>query len=152
MKMMACIRIRGRVDVQKTIAQTMDMLRVGIKHACSLIPDNQIGMLRKAKDYITWGEINKETLVMLLKKRAMISNKKKVTEGYLKEKGTSFEKLADDLLSGKINLKSLDIKPFFRLNPPRKGYGSTGMKKSFKLGGSLGYRGEEINDILKKMM
>ncbi len=152
MKILACIRIRGRVDVQQPINQTMDMLRIGIKHACSLIPDNQIGMLRKAKDYITWGEINKETLVMLLKKRAMISNSKKVTEGYLKEKGTTFEKLADEILSGKSDLKTLGIKPFFRLNPPRKGYGKKGIKKAFKLGGPLGYRGENINDFLKGMM
>jgi large subunit ribosomal protein L30 len=41
------------------------------------------------------------------------------------------------------------MKPLFRLHPPRKGY--KGIRNSVKEGGSLGYRGEAINDLAKRM-
>lgn len=43
-------------------------------------------------------------------------------------------------------------KPYFRLAPPRKGFGRKGIKVPFKTGGGLGYRGEKINDLIKRMM
>ena len=39
-----------------------------------------------------------------------------------------------------------------RLSPPRKGYGRKGIKVSFKAGGALGYRGDKINDLVKRML
>jgi len=38
----------------------------------------------------------------------------------------------------------------FRLNPPKKGYKS--IKKSYKEGGALGYRGEKINNLIQRMI
>ena len=43
-------------------------------------------------------------------------------------------------------------KPYFRLNPPRKGFGRKGIKVDFKIGGALGERKEKINDLIKRMM
>ena len=43
-------------------------------------------------------------------------------------------------------------KKFFRLHPPRKGFERKGIKIPFKLGGALGYRGEKINDLIKRML
>ena len=43
-----------------------------------------------------------------------------------------------------------DVKPLFRLTPPRKGY--EGVKRSFQNGGALGYRGAKINDLIQRMM
>ena len=43
------------------------------------------------------------------------------------------------------------IKPF-RLNPPRGGFERKGIKVSFNSGGALGYRGEKINSLIKKML
>ncbi|RLI23172.1 50S ribosomal protein L30, partial [Candidatus Bathyarchaeota archaeon] len=44
-----------------------------------------------------------------------------------------------------------DIKPVFRLHPPRKGFKGK-IKKSFKAGGASGYRGEAINELLERMI
>ncbi len=44
----------------------------------------------------------------------------------------------------------LDIKPVFRLHPPRKGYED--IRLSVKEGGSLGYRGENIKDLAERML
>ena len=44
------------------------------------------------------------------------------------------------------------IKKFYRLDPPRKGFGRKGIKMAFSKGGALGYRAEKINDLVKRMM
>ena len=55
-------------------------------------------------------------------------------------------------MAGKAKLADAGIKPFFRLAPPRQGFGKIGIKKGFAEKGALGYRGKEINALLKKMM
>ena len=47
-------------------------------------------------------------------------------------------------------LKESGLKPIFRLSPPRKGYEST--RTPYSKGGSLGYRSENINELLEKMI
>jgi large subunit ribosomal protein L30 len=50
-----------------------------------------------------------------------------------------------------VQLKDLkDIKPVFRLHPPKKGFKGT-IKRSYKSGGVTGYRGEDINNLIKRM-
>ncbi|AAR39160.1 NEQ311 [Nanoarchaeum equitans Kin4-M] len=151
MALYAIFRVRGRVDVRKDIEDTLKLLRVHRKNYLSIMPKTESieGMIQKAKDYITWGEIDEKTLAELLKKRGRISRRKKLTLEYIKEKGfNSFEELAKALIEGKVTLKELGIKPFFRLRPPSKGYGKKGIKKHFNEGGALGYRGEKINDLI----
>jgi len=43
-------------------------------------------------------------------------------------------------------------KKFYRLNPPKGGYGRKGTKVPFKIGGALGYRGDNINTLIKRML
>jgi len=40
----------------------------------------------------------------------------------------------------------------YRLHPPRKGYGKKGIKVAFRVGGSLGDRGDGINDLIARMV
>ncbi len=77
----AVILIRGRVGVTFDIKRTLDQLRLLRKYACVVLPKNDsvMGMLQKAKDYITWGEITPETEKLLIEKRG-----KKDEEGKLK--------------------------------------------------------------------
>ncbi|MFQ5920061.1 MAG: 50S ribosomal protein L30, partial [Thermoplasmata archaeon] len=59
--------------------------------------------------------------------------------------------LANAVLEGKADLQRMgDVKPVFRLHPPRRGYG--GAKRSFREGGALGDRGSAINELLRRMM
>ncbi len=152
--MFAVVRIRGSAGVRREIADTLAMLRLHrINHAVIIeeTPSYK-GMLQKAKDYITWGEIDKETIVKMIKKRGRLIGNKRITEDYIKnETGySSFEKFAEGLLKGEFRFEDFDMKPVFRLHPPRKGYEN--VKKSFKEGGSLGYRGEKINNLLERMI
>lgn len=152
--MYAIIRIRGRTGIKKNIADTLDMLNLTrISHAV-VIPETPSykGMLQKAKDYITWGEISEETFKLLLAERGRLPGNKRVTDEYVKENTDydSVESLAVAIYNEETTLKDSGLKPLFRLNPPKKGY--EGTKKTFVEGGSLGYRSENINELLEKMI
>ena len=86
---------------------------------------------------------------MLLRWGRTIGNKK-VDEKYFKEKGYTLEKFVDDFFDKKVKLQDLDVKPVFRLHPPRKGY--EGIKRPYSLGGALGNRGDDINELLNRMI
>ena len=152
--MMIALRVRGRTGIKKDIADTLDMLRLTrINHAVLLSDDpSHQGMLQKAKDYITWGEIDQETLTQLIEKRGRLPGRERFTPEALAELGDykSAEELSEALINEKTTLKESGLKPVFRLHPPRKGYNH--IRKSFKEGGTLGYRGEEIITLVKKMI
>jgi len=110
-------------------------------------------MLQIVKDYTTWGEINKETLSKLLSARGKLVGDKPLTEEYLKKATPyhSFEKLSEAILESKVKYKELpEIKPVFRLNPPKKGHRT--IKRSFVNKGSLGYRKDQINTLIERML
>jgi len=151
----AVIRVRGTVNVRHDIKKTLQMLRLHRVNHCVIVEENETfkGMLQKAKDYITWGELDKDTLVELIKKRGRLVGDKPVDDEYIKNSTPykSVEEFAEAILDGKIRYRDLpDIKPVFRLSPPRKGY--EGIKRAYSVGGALGYRGKDINDLIKRMM
>ncbi|MCD6367916.1 MAG: 50S ribosomal protein L30 [Candidatus Aenigmarchaeota archaeon] len=151
--MLAVIRIRGRVKVRKEIEDTLDILKLSRKHRCILVNEDPVtlGMIQKVKDYVTWGNISKDMIKELIQKRGRIAGDKKVSEDFLKEKGIDgFDDLVEKLTSGKIKLKDVGIKPYFRLTPPSKGF--KGSIKQHYPKGALGNRGEKINDLLKRMI
>ena len=141
-KQLAAIRIRGLTDVHTTIQDTLKMLRLYKNNYCCVLPNNDIyvGMLKKAKDYITWGEIDDETFNMLIEKRGEEFNGRE-TDSNQKIKYNDF-----------VIVNNKKIKKYFRLNAPRKGFGRKGIKYSYQNGGALGYRGEKINDLIKRMV
>lgn len=153
--MYAVIRVRGRVGVRKTIADTLKLLRLHRVNHCVLIPSTPSyeGMLKKVKDYVTWGEIDKPTLLELIRTRGRLYGEKEITDEYIREH-TSFknlEEFVDALLQQKIQYKDLpNVKPVFRLHPPIGGWEKT--KRAFVEGGALGYRGKAINELILRML
>lgn len=151
----AAVRVRGTVNVRGDIKDTLKMLRLNRVNHCVIVPKDPSmeGMLRKTKDYITWGEPKPETLAKLILKRSRLENGKKVTDSYIK-KNTKFRSIiafAKAVCDGKERFSDLkSIKPVIRLHPPIKGY--EGIKRSFVEGGALGYRGEKINDLIERMI
>ena len=122
----------------------------------SVLIDNRpsfMGMLQTANNYITWGEISKETLLALIKKRGKLEGNKKITDEYAKRNNfKSLDELAEALYDCTIEYWKLpEIKQVFKLHPPSKGFrGKT--KKGYNQGGELGYRGEKINELINRMM
>ncbi len=153
---MAVVRIRGRVGIKPDIRYTLDMLRIRRKFWATIVPytPSYKGMLHKVKDYSTYGEVDEETLVELLRYRGRLRNGGKITDEWLRE-NTEFESvegLAGAILSGKVKFHKLEwVIPYFRLRPPKGGF-KRSTKRSWNDGGELGYRGEEINRLLRRMI
>ena len=65
----AVVRVRGTLRVKPDIKETLRLLRLNKVNHCIVIPESPEyrGMLLKAKDYITWGEVDAETMTSLLK-------------------------------------------------------------------------------------
>ncbi len=159
MNLYAIIRLRGRVDVPPDVKYTLRLLRLHKKFHCVLYPSTLPGidgMLHVVKDWVTWGEIDYDTLVELLYKRGRIPGNKPLTDEYVeKVLGISggIKELARKLLQGELMLHKLEdkVKPVFRLHPPRGGFKGS-IKKPYGDGGELGYRGPAINELIKRML
>lgn len=151
---LAVIRIRGGVRGRKSARDTLRMLGLSRMNHCVLVDNTSTyrGMLQKAKDYITWGEVDPETVAILLKKRGRLIGNKRLEEKLLYMLGFGgFKEFADAFCNNKVNLKAIPgLKKVFRLHPPKKGFRST--KKSVGEGGDLGYRGEKINELIVRML
>ncbi|MHA1860394.1 MAG: 50S ribosomal protein L30 [Candidatus Asgardarchaeia archaeon] len=152
--MLAVIRIRGTVNVRKDVSDTLLMLRLKRVNNCVIIPETPqyLGMLKKVRGMVTWGEIDVKTLSRLLQERGKVIEGKRLDEKSLKEITgfESFDEFAKALVKGKVKLKDFKkIKPVFKLNPPRHGF------KSIRLyypKGDLGDRGKDINQLLERMI
>ncbi|MFQ6127646.1 MAG: 50S ribosomal protein L30 [Thermoplasmata archaeon] len=151
----AVVRIRGTVGVAGDIAATLKILRLNKPNHCVIVPKHPEyeGMLQKAKDYLTWGEIQPEVLARMLITRGSTAGKGKINDAYVKKhsKYRSVIAFAKAVAKEEELLSSLNgLKPVIRLHPPIRGY--EGIKRPYSLGGSLGYRGQKINDLLLKML
>ena len=149
------VKIRGTVRAQKETRETLDFLHLAHTNHAVLIDSRAayMGMLQRVNSYITYGEPTKETVAMMLQKRARLAGDKKLTDEYLQKIGyKSIDDLAEAIVNCKVQFQKLpDVDPRFKLHPPSKGYkGKT--KKGFKAGGEAGYRGEAINDLVKRMV
>jgi large subunit ribosomal protein L30 len=125
------------------------------KNCHATLIDNRpsyLGMLRKSRNYITWGEPTKEKLSLLIKRRGRLEGNKKITDDYAKDIGyKSLDNLIESIYDLEVEYKNLPkIKPVFRLHPPKKGFKGK-IKRSFAAGGVSGYRGEAINRLIKDM-
>lgn len=151
----AAVRIRGIINVNPDIKRTLNLLNLTRANHCVILQEDKStkGMLQVAKDYITWGEIEKDVLSKLIKSRGRLMGDKQLSEEYLKSSTShnTIDKLSEAIIGSKFKYKEIpNIKPIFRLNPPIKGY--EGIKRSYKNKGALGYRGKDINKLIEKMI
>jgi large subunit ribosomal protein L30 len=144
--MLAVVRIRGDIDIRRTIRDTLKMLGLKKTNHVTILADNPVnrGMIQKVKDFVTWGEIDDATLTALISKWG-----RKEADNRLEAKEAA--EFAKSLASGKTTFKKAGVKSYFRLHPPTKGHAREGIKKPYSTGGVLGYRGKSINNLLAKM-
>ncbi len=135
-KLLAVIRVRGRVKVRQSISETLDRLR--LRHVNNLVllkgDDSYLGMVQKCKDFVTFGEIDKDVLGKLLTSKGLSAGSDAV----------------DSLASGSKTVKDLKLEMPLKMHPPKRGY--EGIKKDYRSGGALGYRGAEINKLIERML
>ncbi len=139
--MIAIIRISGLVGVDENIENTLTRLRLRRKYACVVLKDSKElgGMLKKIRSFVSYGEIDKETFLKLVEERGELIDKKKKTD----KKGSG-----EQYFDGKLKkLQEANIKPFFRLHPPRKGINA----KVHYPKGVLG-KNKKINELIMRML
>lgn len=154
-KCIAAVKIRGTIQAPREVRETLRLLNLKRTNYAVLI-DNRpsyLGMLRTAQNFITWGEVSREIIALMLEKRGRIAGNKAISEDYLKRIGyNSIEELADAIFNCKVEYSRLpEIQPYFRLHPPAKGFKGK-IKKGYLMGGELGYRGEDINNLIRRMI
>ena len=138
--MHAVIRVRGDVNLRKEMKDTLRMLRLNRVNHCILIrQDPKLeGMVRKAKDLVTWGEINDQTLEKMISSRGRLPGDRHVDPKNAKAYAAKIKKG-----------EKTGMKPVFRLSPPKKGHEE--IKQAYPRG-ALGYRGEKINELIMRMI
>lgn len=138
--MICIIRIHGRVGLNRDVVETLNRLKLIKKYSCIVLNPNkeQIGMIKKVRNFVAFGNIKKENLEKLIEKRGQSVNKKEKID---------VKKIVEELEKGK-KPADLNLKPFFRLHPPRRGIKS---KLHFPKG-VLGDHKEKINELVERML
>lgn len=152
------VRMHGSFAVPESIEKCLRNLRLVRKFNAVLLENDKaiLGMLRHAKDYLTWGEVDAQGIATLIRKRGELQGGAAITDDFVKTnfKEESLEGLAQALANGRISLRTLwqkGLKPVFRLHPPRGGF-KYSTKRAHESHGELGYRGKEISALISRMM
>ena len=118
----AVVRIRGTDDVNFEIVDTMIMLKLHKKHTCSVY--------------------DKTPVLMGMLEKCMDY----VAYGEIDDQTYKL------LIEKRGITKEGKVQNYFHLSPPRGGFERRGIKYSYTQKGALGYRGEKMNDLIKKMI
>lgn len=139
--MIAIIRISGQVDLREGIKSTLDRLRLRKKYTCVVLQENKeiSGMLKKVSQYVAYGEIDDEMLKELIIKRGKLTGDKPI-------EANSVTPLISKIKSGEFG----NMKRFFRLQPPKKGFNKRSRILYPK--GILGNNGKDIALLLRRML
>ncbi len=150
------VRVRGSVNVTRDVSATLRklrLLRVNSSTLVRLTPPVE-GMLRRVKEHVFWGRVDKNTLRLLLLKRGRLPGDRRLSDENV-SKYTRFRTL-DELveavwLSSSPAEAIKPVKPVFRLTPPKGGF-KRSVKKPVKKGGILGDWGDRVGWMLRRMV
>ncbi|PSP84217.1 50S ribosomal protein L30 [Halobacteriales archaeon QS_6_64_34] len=153
--MQALVQIRGDVNMDTDIHDTLKMLNIHHVNHCTLVPDTDAysGMVSKVNDFVAFGEPSQETIELLLETRAEPAEGDADIDDEWVAQNTEFddvEGLAWALVSEETTLQEQGLSPTLRLHPPRGGH--DGIKHPTKEGGELGRHDTEGIDALLEAM
>ncbi len=149
------VRLRGTINIRHDVRYTLESLNLTRVNHATIVPDTPVtrGMLRKVKDYTTFGFVDKEAALELLSKRGRLEGNAPLSDEHLASNSDykSLAEYAEALASGDARMGDVPgTKAVMRLAPPKKGH--EGIKHSFKAGGALGDRGERIGELALRMV
>ncbi len=145
----AIVRIRGKVRRSAPVKDTLRMLRLTRQNHCVIVPETPAfrGMVKKVKDFVTWGEVTPEIVAKLLLKRGGLTDAAVKANSRFK----SVWDFSQALAKGEATVADVKgLRPVLRLHPPRGGF--VAIKRPFRDRGDLGYRGKDINTLLERMI
>ncbi len=153
--MKALVQVRGEVNINDEVVDTLAMLNLHAVNHCTLVPETDAyeGMIAKVNDYVAVGEPSHETLATLIRKRAEPEEGQADVDDEWIVEHTDYSdvyEFADALLAEETSLRDAGLSPTLRLHPPRGGH--EGIKQPTVEGGQLGpHSTEEIDDLLVAM-
>ena len=151
------VRLRGTAADNPDIKKTMQSLKLQRTFQARLLDNtpSNLGMLRMAKALVAWGEVSPEILGRVLEKRGEKDGADGLDDRFVKMLGrASFDELAKAVVAGEVGIRDLysaGLKPRFRFHPPRGGF-KRSLRRAATDGGELGYRGADINLLVKRMI
>jgi len=153
--MHALVQIRGDVNMDTDIHDTLQMLNIHHVNHCALVPDTETynGMVSKVNDYVAFGEPSQETVELLLETRGEPAAGDADIDDEWVDTNTEYddiEGLAWALVSEETTLQAQGLSPTLRLHPPRGGH--DGVKHPTVEGGELGRHNTEGIDALLEAM
>jgi large subunit ribosomal protein L30 len=153
--MKALVQLRGDVNMNGDIADTLKMLNVHAVNHCTLIPetDTYRGMITKVHDFVAYGEPSEATVEALIERRAEPAEGDAAIDDDWVADNTDYDgvaALADALLAEETTLREQGLSPTLRLHPPRGGH--DGLKHPTAEGGTIGQHDTESIDRLLEDM
>jgi len=153
--MYAVVQLRGDVNMQAAVEDTLGMLNIHDVNHCALVPetDSYRGMLTKVNDYVAFGEPSLEVLETAIRRRAEPAEGDAEVDDEWIEEHTEYDSVADlaeALVAEETTLREQGLSPVLRMHPPRGGH--EGIKQPRRTGGQLGeHSTEEIDELLTAM-
>jgi large subunit ribosomal protein L30 len=153
--MKALVQVRGEVNMNGDIRDTLDMLNLGRVNHATLVPEEPSyeGMVTKVHDYVAHGTPSQETVELLLEERAEPANGDATIDDDWVATETDYadvSALAAALLAEETTLQEAGLSPTLRLHPPRGGH--KGIKQPVATGGQVGvHQTPAIDSLLEAM-
>jgi large subunit ribosomal protein L30 len=153
--MQALVQIRGDVNMDTDIHDTLKMLNIHHVNHATLVPETETynGMVSKVNDFVAFGEPSQETVETLIERRGEPDEGDADVDDEWVAENTEYddvEGLAFALVSEETTLQEQGLSPTLRLHPPRGGH--DGIKHPTKEGGELGRHDTEgIDNLLEAM-
>lgn len=153
--MHALVQLRGEVNMNQEVRDTLSMLNIHSTNHCALVPetDTYRGMITKVNDYVAFGEPSSGVLSTVLRTRAEPAEGVGEIDDEWVAENTDYDDvtgLAEALLAEETTLREAGLTPALRLHPPRGGH--DGVKHPTAEGGELGkHSTEEIDSLLTAM-
>ena len=153
--MQAIVQLRGEVNVNEGVVDTLDMLNVGRVNHATFVPetDSYRGMITKVNDLVAFGEPSVETVAATIERRGEpLEGDADVDDEWVAEH-TDYDdvaSLAEAVVGEETTLREQGLSPTLRLHAPRGGH--DGIKHPIVEGGELGRHSTEEMDALLEAM
>jgi large subunit ribosomal protein L30 len=153
--MKALVQVRGEVNMDQDVVDTLEMLNLGRVNHATFVPEESSyeGMITKVHDYVAHGEPSAEAVELLLRERAEPDEgDADIDDEWVAEhtEYDSVDALAEALLDEETTLQDAGLSPTLRLHPPRGGH--KGIKKPTETGGQIGVHSTDHLDSLLEAM
>ena len=153
--MQAIVQLRGDVNLEYGVEDTLDMLNVGRVNHATFVPetDSYRGMITKVNDIVAFGTPSVEAVAQTIARRGEPGEGSGDVDDEWIDDNTEYDgvsELAEALVDEETTLREAGLSPTLRLHAPRGGH--EGIKHPVIEGGELGkHTTEEIDSLLEAM-